>query len=567
MANKLQIISNGQDFDLFQGEDERFYITKQIHDLANLETRNGDFSRRINLPLTPKNKEILGTNLPIYSRFDDIAVGTIPCEILVNGMPVLSNAYFTIDTQSKTAITIQVFGGVSKLYSGLSDLSIRDLDFSALNFQWTTAGINAITTNTTGVVYAESQWITNQEYREFLANAYETDEFSYQELNEAGFFIYAKTIIDKIFEGFSELTFDSTALDAQYGKSAIACPMPQLHEQYINGDTISTTVNVAAFLPDISQREFLREVFKIYNIVATESNNLVRLRYFQSLATADSGTLVLDTNNEVTIYNTFTTYNQSNELKYSTYDLIERTDFDSSFDVNSEILPPLGTLVQSRFFPSDLGETPIKSAGGDRVVIPGYEFEYFASDLTFQKHSGASTWSTNDKSSLKVGDIVNVIQEKRRIVTVNSTNTAGTVDRDWTVNANTNTWDYVRYKKIETNLHFVSIEDVSAVSSYTTQYNGANNVIQGSAGAKVAQFPSALLWDNLKTTYYGLFVDSIAKPFIVQAWISLPTISLLKLDPLAPVYLDDYNAYFYINKLEQWKINNLARIELVELKK
>jgi hypothetical protein len=567
MANKLQIISNGQDFDLFQGEDENFYITKQIHDLANLETRNGDFSRRINLPLTPKNKEILGTNLPIYSRFDDIAVGTIPCEILVNGMPVLSNAYFTIDTQSKTAITIQVFGGVSKLYSGLSDLSIRDLDFSALNFQWTTAGINAITTNTTGVVYAESQWITNQEYREFLANAYETDEFSYQELNEAGFFIYAKTIIDKIFEGFSELTFDSTALDAQYGKSAIACPMPQLHEQYINGDTISTTVNVASFLPDISQREFLREVFKIYNIVATESNNLVRLRYFQSLATADSGTLVLDTNNEVTIYNTFTTYNQSNELKYSTYDLIERTDFDSSFDVNSEILPPLGTLVQSRFFPSDLGETPIKSAGGDRVVIPGYEFEYFASDLTFQKHSGASTWSTNDKSSLKVGDIVNVIQEKRRIVTVNSTNTAGTVDRDWTVNANTNTWDYVRYNKIETNLHFVSIEDVSAVSSYTTQYNGANNVIQGSAGAKVAQFPSALLWDNLKTTYYGLFVDSIAKPFIVQAWISLPTISLLKLDPLAPVYLDDYNSYFYINKLEQWKINNLARIELVEIKK
>mgnify|MGYP003645039574 FL=1 len=567
MANKLQIISNGQDFDLFQGEDERFYITKQIHDLANLETRNGDFSRRINLPLTPKNKEILGTNLPIYSRFDDIAVGTIPCEILVNGMPILSNAYFTIDTQSKTAITIQVFGGVSKLYSGLSDLSIRDLDFSALNFQWTTAGINAITTNTTGVVYAESQWITNQEYREFLANAYETDEFSFQELNEAGFFMYAKTIIDKIFEGFSELTFDSSALDAQYGKSAIACPMPQLHEQYINGDTISTTVNVASFLPDISQREFLREVFKIYNIVATESNNLVRLRYFQSLATADSGTLVLDTNNEVTIYNTFTTYNQSNELKYSTYDLIERTDFDSSFDVNSEILPPLGTLVQSRFFPSDLGETPIKSAGGDRVVIPGYEFEYFASDLTFQKHGGASTWSTNDKSSLKVGDIVNVIQEKRRIVTVNSTNTAGTVDRDWVTNANTNTWDYVRYKKIETNLHFVSIEDVSAVSSYTTQYNGANNVIQGSAGAKVAQFPSALLWDNLKTTYYGLFVDSIAKPFIVQAWISLPTISLLKLDPLAPIYLDDYNSYFYINKLEQWKINNMARIELVEIKK
>ena len=99
MANKLQILSNGESFDLFDGEAERFYITYQIHDLSNLETRNGNFSRRVNLPLTSKNKGILDAALPTVARFDTNSVGITPCEILVNDMPALSDAYFVIDTQ------------------------------------------------------------------------------------------------------------------------------------------------------------------------------------------------------------------------------------------------------------------------------------------------------------------------------------------------------------------------------------------------------------------------------------------------------------------------------------
>ena len=129
MANKLQILSSGESFDLFDGEAERFYITYQIHDLSNLQTRNGDFSRRVSLPLTAKNKGILGAALPTISRFDSVAVDTIPCEILVNDMPALSNAYFVIDTQEDNSVTIQIFGGISKFYTNLPDTSIRTLAF------------------------------------------------------------------------------------------------------------------------------------------------------------------------------------------------------------------------------------------------------------------------------------------------------------------------------------------------------------------------------------------------------------------------------------------------------
>ena len=70
----------------------------------------------------------------------------------------------------------------------------------------------------------------------------------------------------------------------------------------------------------------------------------------------------------------------------------------------------------------------------------------------------------------------------------------------------------------------------------------------------VQNLRTAMKWDNLKTEYYQLLVDSMEKPFIIKAWINIPTISLLTLNPLAPVYVEDYNAYFYINKLEQWRL-------------
>ena len=77
----------------------------------------------------------------------------------------------------------------------------------------------------------------------------------------------------------------------------------------------------------------------------------------------------------------------------------------------------------------------------------------------------------------------------------------------------------------------------------------------------------ALKWDNLKTTYYQLLIDTLNKPFILQARVNIPTISLLALNPLAPVYVEDYNAYFYVNKLEQWKLSTSTRVELIQIPK
>ena len=112
-------------------------------------------------------------------------------------------------------------------------------------------------------------------------------------------------------------------------------------------------------------------------------------------------------------------------------------------------------------------------------------------------------------------------------------------------------------------MRIVSIEDRNNTFIYS--YNGESKTSPNPT--KEAQFVDALKWSELKTEYYQLLVDTMAKPFIIQAWINIPTISLLEINPLAPVYIEEYNAYFYINKLEQWKLNTGCRIELIQIPK
>ena len=551
MANKLQILSSGESFDLFDGEAERFYITYQIHDLSNLQTRNGDFSRRVSLPLTAKNKGILGAALPTISRFDSANVGTIPCDILVNDMPALSDAYFVIDTQEENAVTIQIFGGISKFYSDLPDSSINTLSFTA--FDWDSTGIISKTNTTSDVVIPDAQWITNQSYQ-----LVPLLQITLTEMNEAGFFIYCHSILTKIFDGFTDLTFDTSEMDAQFSKYAIACAVPLLHNQYTNGQTISNTINPQDYFPDISQRDFVREIFKLQNIIAVEANNVVTLKYFKGLETASSENLVLNADKDKTIYNTFKTYSQTNEIKYSTDDIIERTDADSSFPVNSETLPLSGTIIQSKFFPCDLANV----LNRDRATVAAWEIEAYKSAVNFSPTNNNINFSTNHPFEGNIGDIVSFGgQGLRRIVSLDGTKENGTVERNFTSSSVSQIPSYYRYKSNGRTMQIASVEDNQG--SYNFALNG--ETLSSNIPSKRAKFIDAMKWSELKTEYYQLLVDTMAKPFIIKAWINIPTISLLKLNPLAPVYVEDYNAYFYINKLEQWKLNTACRVELIQI--
>ena len=55
------------------------------------------------------------------------------------------------------------------------------------------------------------------------------------------------------------------------------------------------------------------------------------------------------------------------------------------------------------------------------------------------------------------------------------------------------------------------------------------------------------------------------KPFIVTGWVAMGVIKFLSINGLQPIYIKELDAYFYMNKLEQWKYNGSTRVELVKI--
>ena len=83
-----------QDLDLFP--DTNFWITKQIHDLSDLTTRNADFTKQITVPATTKNTLLLRVQ-SLFDAADAEPVIAVPVDIILDGIPIANNAKLYVD--------------------------------------------------------------------------------------------------------------------------------------------------------------------------------------------------------------------------------------------------------------------------------------------------------------------------------------------------------------------------------------------------------------------------------------------------------------------------------------
>ena len=42
-------------------------------------------------------------------------------------------------------------------------------------------------------------------------------------------------------------------------------------------------------------------------------------------------------------------------------------------------------------------------------------------------------------------------------------------------------------------------------------------------------------------------------------------VKYLSIDGLQPIYVQEFDAYFYANRIEQWKFNGSTRVELIQI--
>jgi hypothetical protein len=75
----------------------------------------------------------------------------------------------------------------------------------------------------------------------------------------------------------------------------------------------------------------------------------------------------------------------------------------------------------------------------------------------------------------------------------------------------------------------------------------------------------SLLFDDLRKKYYPDLEKILMQTKKVVRYVLLKPRDILELDLLIPIYLQQDNAYYYINKIDSWRKGQPAKVELVKL--
>lgn len=248
MAAQIEIRTNKGSFDLYQGVERDFYITRQIHDLNNFETRNADFTKTIQIPSTPNNIRLLDA----YSGVTQSSVGVVPCQILMAGITIAPSAglLFTksVIKDGLVSYDVAILYGNFNVFNSIDANTLDSLNLADLAYSNVPSIYVQESENTEGLVTAIADWAGRGSYPlwriPFLSD-------SIIEINIAGSFIYTKELVKRIInEAGYTLKIDQSVPDL-YNKLALAIPVTQFFD-LPSGDIVSySSASKAVFVDQL----------------------------------------------------------------------------------------------------------------------------------------------------------------------------------------------------------------------------------------------------------------------------------------------------------------------------
>ena len=129
-------------------------VTKQINNIADLSTVQGDRSNRIKVPLTDNNKANLGNPHMINGTTDKSYERLSDCRIYSrSGIPILTGGLGRILKVEGNYVDLAIASGVIPIFKELEGKTIHDLDFSADDYILSIPNVVTRLSATSGVVY------------------------------------------------------------------------------------------------------------------------------------------------------------------------------------------------------------------------------------------------------------------------------------------------------------------------------------------------------------------------------------------------------------------------------
>lgn len=168
------------------GEKTKIGLTLQVNDIANISTRNGNFSNEFIVPKT-KNNQIALEFSSILNSSSLLPYQQNTARYYQNGIPIVPNGFATI-TSYDGQYKIQVVSGNVNPFELMADRTIDQLDLGTNEADWNLTDVVGANANTDGFIFP----IIN--YNGASSSARQIDV---RRLLPA---VWAKTIVDKIFE-------------------------------------------------------------------------------------------------------------------------------------------------------------------------------------------------------------------------------------------------------------------------------------------------------------------------------------------------------------------------------
>ncbi len=315
------------------------------------------------------------------------------------------------------------------------------------------------------------------------------------------------------------------------------------------------------WLPDINQNEALMGFLKVFNalIIANPfSKQATIIRYIDYIkATAQDLSNNLTTD-EIEYETSIATYYKQSLLTYNN-DRIDRTDTDKQVDFNDALLQQRGTILSQLFSGSDDDGTNMEVEAASMSFRTAQNFSFT---------TGTNIFSFGQLETFKVGDYLryqgatSVNDEIHRIRF-----TGPTGGQTYNNFASTQTNVDVQIIEIRTNDIIPRLAMIDRGQSIGRQLFTRVNGYTGTTvlvDVNVIIF-TPITWEKLEDEYYKPLFDAVRTAKIVYAWMKFDTLEFYNIDYSRPCYIKQLNGTFHINKLEQYKLNQLCRVELIRI--
>jgi len=273
--------------------------------------------------------------------------------------------------------------------------------------------------------------------------------------------------------------------------------------------------------PDISQKDLLKDILQKFGIIC-QTNNADRTIHFNSLrdivnnipAAKDWTAKCIDQGKQVSFK--LGNYAQANNMKYKDDDGVLPKGFaDSQISVSDTTLPASADLFQSQF-----------AATLNRPFYGGSISQILKKD----PKSDENDFSLSTQPRILIDQKFNLMGIGKSVTFTDGNVSNNVVVNDWI------SIPYFYKPDGEFNLCF---GDMPSVNNKKTP--------------------------GLKTMYYPELEKVLKQTKKVIRYIMLTPRDILELNLMIPVYLQQDNAYYYINKIDAWRKGQPCKVELVRI--